>query len=47
MVGLTKRLRGALKPHVKPLGWSVASGLIGSAIGLLLATLWVYAMGWH
>lgn len=35
------------REQLRSLGWSVGSGLVGSAIGLLLATLWVYAMGWR
>jgi hypothetical protein len=46
-VGLIKKWYAALRPHLKPLGWSVASGLIGSGIGLLVAILWVHAAGWR
>ncbi|WNM31316.1 hypothetical protein RKE30_13325 [Streptomyces sp. Li-HN-5-11] len=38
-----KRLYAAVRPHLAPLGWSIISGLIGGGIGLLFATLWLWA----
>lgn len=43
---LIKRLRMALKKNRARVGWGVAEGLIGAAIGLLAATLWGHTVGW-
>lgn len=44
---LIKRAVKALKERRASLGWSVASGLLGSGIGLLVATLWAHTVGWR
>lgn len=44
---LIKRAGRALKEYRERLGWAVASGLLGSGIGLLVATLWAHTVGWR
>ncbi|MEV7814296.1 hypothetical protein AB0P05_26760 [Streptomyces flaveolus] len=44
---LIKRAMKALKEHRARLGWAVASGLIGSGIGVLVAMLWGHTVGWR
>lgn len=46
MVELIKRWREAVRPHLKPFGWSVASGMLGGAIGLAMVALWGHTVGW-
>jgi hypothetical protein len=47
LVELIKSAARALKEHRGRLGWSAASGLLGSGIGLLVAMLWAHTVGWR
>jgi hypothetical protein len=42
-LGTLKRICAALKGHGEDIWWSIAGGLIGGGIGLLFATLWLWA----
>lgn len=38
-----KRLYQALKEHRRDLGWSIASSILGSCIGLAMVSLWLWS----
>ncbi|CAL9366974.1 hypothetical protein [Streptomyces sp. enrichment culture] len=38
---LVKRACAALRENAGRIGWSIAGGVIGAAIGLLAVTLWL------
>jgi hypothetical protein len=40
-VGLIKRWYTALQGRAGEVGWSIAGGVVGAAIGLLFVTLWL------
>jgi hypothetical protein len=46
MVELIKGWAKAIRPHLPRLGWSAASGLLGSGIGLGVASLYLRYRGW-
>ncbi|MET9385271.1 hypothetical protein ABZY09_30420 [Streptomyces sp. NPDC002928] len=40
-MGLIKRCRAAFQERAGEIGWSVAGGAIGAAIGLLFSAFWL------
>jgi hypothetical protein len=42
-----KQWRAAFRSQLPRLPWLLAECVIGGAIGLLVATLWIHAVGWR